>query len=446
MDFWFTAWLVLVLAAVVQAALLAMQTFEHRRFARSRLTKPRTEPMHARIALFAPCKGFDLELEQNLRPLLEQDYLNYSVTFIVESSDDPAAQTIRQLIARHGDARARLLVAGKATDTGQKVHNLLAATAELPPDVEILAFVDSDARPRPQWLRLLAQRLDRPEAGAATGYRWFIPQRPTLANHLLYSINAAAAVLVGPGDRHLVWGGSWAIRRDALVASGLRESWRQTLSDDLVAARVLAQSKQRVEFEPACMLASPLDNTLLQTFLFARRQYVIGRFYSPAFWWLGLAAVVGWNIAFWTSSIATLNALAAGGTGALIPAAACVALWGVNVARGLLRRNLALLYFPEHRAAIQAASRMDIWASPLVAFVNCVALVSSAFGKNLTWRGITYRLRRGGRVRIVARQEMAPPRYDTPSQVRIDVAAAAMTSQTHNHLASRFTAAQDRKD
>jgi hypothetical protein len=107
---------------------------------------------------------------------------------------------------------------------------------------------------------------------------------------------------------------------------------------------------------------------------------------------------------------------------------------------------LALLYFPEHQSAIRAASRLDIWGSPLVALLNCVALVSSAFGKHLTWRGITYRLRRGGRVRIVARQEIAPPRYDTPSQLRIDVAAAAMASQMHNHLSQRFTAAQDRKD
>ena len=220
MDFWFTAWLLMVAAAVVQAALLALQTFEHRRFARSRLTKPRTEPMAARIALFAPCKGFDLELEQNLRPLLEQDYPNYEVTFIVESADDPAAHTIRQLIAERGGGRARLLVAGKATDTGQKVHNLLAATTELPADVEILAFVDSDARPRPQWLRLLAQRLDRPEAGAATGYRWFIPQRPTLANHLLYSINAAAAVLVGPGKRR--------------QKSSVRKKSSATVSPDLI--------------------------------------------------------------------------------------------------------------------------------------------------------------------------------------------------------------------
>jgi cellulose synthase/poly-beta-1,6-N-acetylglucosamine synthase-like glycosyltransferase len=148
---------------------------------------------------------------------------------------------------------------------GQKVHNLLAATVELSSDVEILAFVDSDARPRPQWLRMLVQRLDRPDAGAATGYRWFIPQRPTLANHLLYSINAAAAVLVGPGKRRLVWGGSWAIRRDVLVSSGLRESWRQTLSDDLVAARVLSRARQHVEPEPACMLVSP-GQYALQTF------------------------------------------------------------------------------------------------------------------------------------------------------------------------------------
>ncbi len=443
MDFWFAAWLLLVTAALLQSALLALQTYEHRRFARSRLTKPRTEPMTARVALIAPCKGFDLELEQNLRPLLEQDYPNYEAIFVVESADDPACDTIRRLIAVRGGERARLLVAGKAADTGQKVHNLLVATADMSPEVEIVAFVDSDARPRRDWLRQLVQRLDREGAGAATGYRWFIPQRPTLANHLLCSINAAAAVLVGPGKRRLVWGGSWAIRRDVLAASGLREAWQRTLSDDLVAVRVLAQARAGVEFEPACMLASPLDNGLVQAFRFVRRQYVIGRFYTPWFWLLGLATITGWTLAFWGSAVAAVVGLSMGASWAWQPASACLALWAVNVARGDLRHDLARLYFPEHAAAIDAASRIDAWASPLVALVNWAALVSSAFGTHLTWRGITYRLRRGGRVRIVARDD-APAVATVQALEHLRVDAPPQHSPTH--LAPRSPASQQRKD
>ena len=41
------------------------------------------------MRLLAPCKGVDLGLAENLRPLLEQDYPNYEVVFLVE------ARTIR---------------------------------------------------------------------------------------------------------------------------------------------------------------------------------------------------------------------------------------------------------------------------------------------------------------------------------------------------------------
>jgi len=135
----------------------------------------------------------------------------------------------------------------------------MAGTADLPPEVDILAFVDSDARPHPAWLRLLVQRLDNGQAAAATGYRWFVPARPTLASYIQYAINACAAVMYRADSRGLVWGGSWAIRRDKFDACGLRTAWQGTLSDDLVASRVLRAARMRVEFEPACMLPSPLE-------------------------------------------------------------------------------------------------------------------------------------------------------------------------------------------
>ena len=171
-----------------------------------------------------------------------------------------------------GRVPVRMAIAGKATETGQKIHNLLAGVAALPADVEILAFVDSDARPHPAWLRLLVQRLDTPGACAATGYRWFIPSQNSLASLIQYSINACAAVMYRADARGLVWGGSWAIRRDKFEACGLREAWRGTLSDDLMATRILKQHKLRVEFEPACMLSSPLQLSTGQMLEFLRRR------------------------------------------------------------------------------------------------------------------------------------------------------------------------------
>ncbi len=193
---------------------------------------------------------------------MEQDYDDYEVTFIVESSDDPAYGAIRRMMAKHPWVPARVVIAGKATEGGQKVHNLRVAMEHIPPRVKYLAFVDSDARPRPEWLRMLVTRLAEPGWGAVTGYRWFTPQRATVANALVYSMNCDVLSLLTRSSHYLIWGGSWAIRREVFDEIGLRDAWQGTLSDDLVASRLLRRSKLAVRFEPACVVASPLDESL----------------------------------------------------------------------------------------------------------------------------------------------------------------------------------------
>lgn len=398
---WLITWLVTALVALAMALLSSMQVWEHRRFVRNRLYKPKPGNRPGRVALFAPCKGIDLDLERNLAPLLDQDYGDYEVTFIVESEADPACATIRKLLSQSA-AQARLLVAGKATDSGQKVHNLLQATASLGPDVKVLAFVDSDARPRRDWLRQLVQRLDRPVTDASTGYRWFVPERPTLANHLLASVNAAIATLFGAGSHNLVWGGSWAIRREVFETIGLRKAWVGTLSDDLVAARLLQDAGMRIEFEPSCMVASPVDHDWRQVWGFLRRQYVVGRFYASFGWFMGLMAAAVTNVAVWGGAVLFGVGLATGHPWSWVPGIIFAAWYGMGIYRGFLRRQLALMYLPEMSDRLQASGRFELWTSPLVALANFIGMLSALVGRCITWRGITYELSAGGQVRILS--------------------------------------------
>ena len=46
---------------------------------------------------------------------------------------------------------------------------------------EVFVFTDTDARPPEFWLRFLVGSLNDPAAGAATGYRWFLPFKGGLA-------------------------------------------------------------------------------------------------------------------------------------------------------------------------------------------------------------------------------------------------------------------------
>lgn len=402
---WLSSFLIVVALAAGQLVLVALNLWEDRRFAASRLgrrRKPRSTP---RIALFAPCKGIEAGLKDNLRPLLEQDYPNYEIAFIVESADDPACQSIRELMSEYRQTAAQLLVAGRAIDTGQKVHNLRLATGELPADVEILAFADSDARPRCDWLSRLVERLDRPNIGAVTGYRWFVPTRNTFSNLLSYSINSALAAGFGPGGHHLIWGGSWALRREVFDTVRLHDAWKGTLSDDLVATRALQQAGLRIEFEPACMLASPLDNDWRQNLSFIRRQYLIGRFYMPRWWLLALVAATLPALTFWGGLLLLALGRAAGEAWAWLPACVCTAFYASTVFRGRLRCRLARLYLPEHLPQLGAAFWFDVWAGPLSGLINWLVLLSSPLGNTLNWRGIRYRIQRGGQVQIEGRDD-----------------------------------------
>ena len=345
----------------MQSLLLGMQTWEHRRYVRSCMRSMDRHQPTGRVLVCAPCKGNDVDLEDNLRALMEQDYDDYEVAFIVESEFDPAVPVIRRVMAAHPWMSARLIVAGRAVDCGQKVHNLRVATGRLSPRIEYLAFVDSDARPRPEWLRMLVSRLGKPGLGAITGYRWFVPQSDSLANRMLYSLNCDLMALLGRNSHYLIWGGSWAIRREVFELVGLHSAWKSTLSDDLIASRVLREAGLEVRFEPACVVASPIDSTFREALSFVRRQYLLGKFYVRDWW---LFAMLGFSVTnlLWLGNLAVLAwSLFGGAISPWIPAGVAAVLYLVRVYRGTVRQDLVDVYFPHLKKSLRRSKRFDIW-------------------------------------------------------------------------------------
>jgi ceramide glucosyltransferase len=364
-----------------------------------------------RVALIVPCKGLDLDLEGNLQALFQQDYNDYEIIFVVESANDPSYGAIRRLMADHSGIPARVVVAGRARDCGQKVHNLRVATEDLTADVKYLAFADSDARPRPQWLRLLIARLDRADLGATTGYRWFVPARPTLVNALVYSINCGVMTLLGVHNQHWIWGGSWALRKDVFDELALRDAWDGTLSDDMVASRVMARAGRPTRFEPVAVVASPLDHSWKDLFAFIRRQYLMGRLYSPLWWAFGLC-FCGVLALTWLCALGAVVAmLQTGDASWWIPLGLCFAVYLLGAFRGAVRQHLLGVLFPQQAKAMRTVRLFDIFAGPLACVVNWLGALASSFGRDISWRGTSYRVFRNGRIRIV-RDANEPPDSD----------------------------------
>ena len=330
--------------------------------------------------------------------MLTQDYPDYEVTFIVEDADDAACPVIRRAMATCPQTAARLLVAGRAKDCGQKVHNLRLATADLSPDIRHLAFFDSDSRPKPYWVRAAIYKHYLPHVGATTGYRWLVPQRPTAANHVVSAINCNVMTVLGRNSHGMVWGGSWATRRETFERLKIREAWDGTLSDDLVASNLLRRAALQVRFDPACVLTSSVDFDWPGMFDFLRRQYSITRHYAFRWWLLALAAATIGNLA-WIASLVLLGCAIFGQCSrAWLPASVLALLYGLGVYRGWAIHSLADVYSPENLSELSGVRRWHVWAGPLVAFVQWLGLIASAFGNRVRWRAIDYRLGPRGQV------------------------------------------------
>ena len=434
MDFlWLLIYCSITGFTVIQVFLLLLQTWEHRRFARSRLRGSAKVRGRGRARVFIPCKGHDIELRTNLEQLLQQDYDNYEVVFIVEDRSDPALEIIEGVRAAHPGIASHIVVAGVAEDCGQKVHNLRIATETIPESIDHLVFVDSDAQPRGDWLRCMVARLEIGHCGVVTGYRWFIPQRTTLANCLLTAINGRVGSLLGTWDRYPVWGGSWGIRREFFEQADVRARWNKTLSDDLVATFAIHENGNCVEFEPNCMVASPADGDLRQLIEFVRRQYLIARTYSPLFWKLGFGCNALACLQF-LMSVGWIGFGLVTGTFAWLPVAALAVVQAINVSRGILRHSAAKAYFPDHWDRLKTAAWLDVAMEPLSVFCNWIGMSLAFFGRTIVWRGIEYRMDRNGKVLSLARRDgekhaesrqlvpnyaLRPRTSDTPSHARV---------------------------
>ncbi len=307
-------------------------------------------------------------------------------------------------------------MAGLAVESGQKVHNLLVATEHVPPHVNILAFADADIRPPRDWLRLLTQQLHR--MVASTGYRRFVPKRPTLANLIVASIDTAVVPIMFPCIHHKVWGGSWAIRRDVFESGQMRDAWRGTLSDDLVASNVLARMKQPLALECACILPSPIDVDMRTMLAWVRRQFIIGRFYSPFLWATVATGQCFSQLVFWGSAAAAIVGLTSGATWTWQPAAVVGAMYGLQVFRGWLRQAASRIYLPNIQQALRSARLFDIWCGPVASAALCGALVGSAIGRCITWKNNVYEMSYGGQIRKIAppSASMADAPCDAPSR------------------------------
>jgi cellulose synthase/poly-beta-1,6-N-acetylglucosamine synthase-like glycosyltransferase len=392
MDWYiYVAWML-----IVSQVLFSTLTLKNYFFA---LAKYRRNKRHytPRTALIIPCKNLDENFEQNIASFYGQDYGNYLLWFVVEDKADPAYEPLCRLKDKFGGGTnamdVRVLVAGAGKECSQKIHNLLYAYHQIPGDVEVLAFADSDIRVKPHWLYSLVYPLRLVERrGATTGYRWLVPETNNLATLALSAVNAKIAQLLGNTPFNHAWGGSMAIRVQLFRELGIEKLWQKALSDDYSLSCAVKDANKKVEFVPGCLVATSESTTWAKLFEFGRRQFVITKVYAPQMWSFGLFSAAYAVFGLWGGASLAIYAGITQNPHILLFIAVPVLFFIAQLTRAILRQSMAAKLLAEDWPKLKIAAITDIALFWLWSLLMLVLILSSAFGRTIRWRGIQYKL------------------------------------------------------
>ena len=339
------------------------------------------------IVVILPVRGLDDGFDENVRALLSQMYPRYRLLVVADDSLDPALLRI-QTIARESPRVALATILSDASPLRGKVNALRSALAHLHPEDEVVVFADSDIRPAPDWLRQLVQPLADSTVGVATGFRWYLPPRPTFWSLVRAEWNAVSANVLFDPRRSFAWGGSCAVRKDLLVPLRLEDRWHDVLSDDLILTQAVREAGLKIAYVPAALVPTfeGADRATCTEWCF--RQMTMATLYLPIVRRYATAAfaVFSGSILF---GIACL-ALAVWNVAYLIPATIFLAPFPVSIAKASLRRRALFSAAPTVAAAWNVPAWRTAIAAIAVPWVMTAGLLRTRRPTTIRWRGHTY--------------------------------------------------------
>lgn len=354
------------------------------------------------VSVIAPTRGLAQGLHENLTALYQQEYPDYEIIFVTDDERDASIRVIEEVkrsvasatrLSTDKKVSTKVVIAGAAVASGQKVHNLRAAVGEVDSRSEVLVFVDADARPQVGWLRSLVAPLHDQRIGAATGYRWFIPLHGGLASHLSSVWNASIASALGEDEfKNFCWGGSTAIRRDTFERLRIRERWLGTVSDDFVLTSALKEANLPIHFVPACLNVSLEDCTFKELIEFTTRQLKITRVYAPHLWKAALIGSLLFVLVFF-GGIVLVSVRALLGLSFWLLLSLLGLIFVLGALKGFVRLRAVQLPLAKYSRELERTlpAHLLLWPITSALFLyNCVAALLS---RRIEWRGIRYELK-----------------------------------------------------
>jgi ceramide glucosyltransferase len=373
---------ILACFALLSLALTLWQWLEARRFPlhRRRATGSVAPP----LTVFKPLKGKDEWTEACLRSWLEQDYPGPAqVLFGVASTEDPVCPIVLDLLQRHPEAQAELVVCPAALGANAKVSTL----AQLQPRArhELWVVSDADVRVPKDFLAQLVAPLSDPRVGLVNPfYRLANPSTlamrwETVAVNADFWSSVLQAARLGPVSFAL--GAVMAFRRQDLEALGGFLAVVNHLADDYELGRRISVLGRRVELIPVVVDCCEAPQGWPGVWRHQVRWARTIRVCRPG----PYAASVLSNATFWPA----------------LWLAACPAL-GSALGAGLclLAR---LLSAADNQRRLNKSSRhlWYLWIVPVKDLLQVILWAASFLGSRVRWRGQHYRIRSDGHLESV---------------------------------------------
>jgi ceramide glucosyltransferase len=332
------------------------------------------------VSVLKPVRGLEKNLEANLRTIAQQNYPAYEVIYCVQDPQDPALPIVKKLQAEFGPEKIIVAVHQIEQGANGKVNNLLGGLKHAKYD--ILVISDSDTNLRPDYLATIVSPLgDRLVGCVTTPFK--LTQAQTWYEGLeLLSINAdfMPSVLFAEvtGASKACLGPSIAIRRSTLTEIGGLESLADYLVEDF-------ELGQRVWTGGLKMVLLP---------------YVIDAGVNLDNWTNWWSHQLYWDqntyLARPLPFLATIIIRA-------VPFAFLFTFchWSEPWAWLILFITLATRYGTAAIVAQELKDGETIRYLPLLPLRDCFGLVFWALSfsqRQVRWRGITYRLTKGGKM------------------------------------------------
>ena len=408
---------VLIGVVVVQGALVARFVW-----VLWRSPPPQPGPFCPKTAVVLCLRGPDPYLKATLQALMNLDYPCYDVKIVVDSRQDPAWQVAEETVRECGATNVEIRPLTVRRDTcSLKCSSLLQAIDGQDKSYEVVALLDADTIPHRSWLSELVAPLADPRVGVATGNRWYMPAQESWGGLIRYLWNAAAVVQMF--WYRIPWGGTLAIRTEALRRFDHARHWGRALCEDTMLYGAMWRLGLKVAFVPSLIMVNREGGDVAGIFRWVARQLLTARLYHPR-WILVLLHGVNTSLAMLVAAVLGLVAVLAGQWQAAAWAGGGLVAYLAAMPLLLLPMELAV------RRIVRARGEPTRWFTPWTAVraglgivvtqvLYTVALTWAVFMRNVTWRGVSYRIGGSWKIRLIDYRPYQAARGDAGAAVSL---------------------------